>query len=289
MYDYLKQHPGIYMPEHKEPNHFGADLHNRHGRLTRAEYERLFAPALPGQLVGEASTWSLYSRLAAGEIKEANPDARIVIMLRSPVDVMHSLHREMVFYRAETIRDFAAALAAEPDRLAGRRVPKGVRRVETLCYRSAVRFPEQVRRYLDTFPAEQVKLVNYDDLRSDPQAVYLDILAFLGADSAFVPSFERVNETKQPKSGLIQDLLVRPPFPLDRLIPLLRRAPILHRIRGSLVAMNSRKDQRPPMDEQLRARLEADVADEVRELAQITGWNLDSWIPSQVDGAQVAG
>ncbi len=289
MYDYLKQHPGIYMPEHKEPNYFGADLHHRHGRLTRTEYERLFAAALPGQLIGEASTWSLYSRLAAGEIKEANPDARIVIMLRSPVDVMHSLHREMVFYRAETIRDFAAALAAEPDRLAGRRVPRGVRRVETLCYRNAVRFPDQVRRYLDTFPrrAGQTRELRRPAVRSEGGLPRHPRVHRRGHHVRSVLRARQRDEAAEERP--VQDLLVRPPFPLDRLIPLLRRAPILHRLRGSLVAMNSRKDQRPPMDDQLRARLEADVADEVRELAQITGWNLDSWIASQVDRAEVAG
>ena len=61
LYEGLRRHPQIFMPFHKEPLYFGDDLTRRYGRLTEADYLRLFKNAKPGQRVGEASTWYLYS------------------------------------------------------------------------------------------------------------------------------------------------------------------------------------------------------------------------------------
>src|SRR5215207_9230182 len=78
MYEYLRQHPSIFMPFHKEPLFFGSDLHHRYGRLTEAEYRALFRAARPDQRVGEASAWYLYSTTSAAEIHAAAEDARII-------------------------------------------------------------------------------------------------------------------------------------------------------------------------------------------------------------------
>ena len=84
LYDYLSQHPQIFMPFHKEPLYFGADLHRRYGRMSAVEYAALFRDARAYQHVGEASTWYLYSATAAREIFEASPGARIIIGVQVP-------------------------------------------------------------------------------------------------------------------------------------------------------------------------------------------------------------
>jgi hypothetical protein len=68
LYDGLRRHPQIFMPFHKEPLYFGDDLTRRYGRMSEADYLRLFKGAKPGQRIGEASTWYLYSTSAAREI-----------------------------------------------------------------------------------------------------------------------------------------------------------------------------------------------------------------------------
>jgi hypothetical protein len=97
LYDYLRLHPQVFMPFHKEPLFFGDDLSRRYGRMTRAQYEALFADAKAGQRVGEASAWYLYSRSAAREIRGASPQAQIIVMLRNPVDVMYAQHSQLLF------------------------------------------------------------------------------------------------------------------------------------------------------------------------------------------------
>ncbi|HEV7200455.1 MAG TPA: sulfotransferase [Candidatus Limnocylindria bacterium] len=287
MYEYLRRHPEIFMPEHKEPMYFGADLASIHGRLTEADYLRLFRPATTGQRIGEASTWYLYSTDAPREISAFSPEAQIIIMLRNPVDVMYSLHGEVVFYGGEEIEDFEEALAAEPDRREGRRLGP-TRRPEALFYRDTVRFADQVERYLDEFGSERVQILLFDDFVRDPAAAYLEVLRFLGVDETFRPSFERVNESKRPVNSTFQSFVVRPPGPVARLIPLLRRAPLAHQLRAAVLSANSRSYERPPLAEPLRQRLTAELAPEVERLGELIGRDLSRWMPVATPGPKEA-
>lgn len=276
MYEYLRRHPQIFMPEHKEPHYFGADLTSLHEPLSETDYLGLFAGARPGQRVGEASTWYLYSTRAAEEIASFAPRAQFVAMLRNPVEVMYSLHRETHFYGVEPIEDFAEALAAEPERRAGRR-PGPTRWREVLHYRDAVAFTDQLTRYLERFGAERVKIVLYDDLLADTPTVYADLLRFLGVDDTFRPAFARVNASKRPRYRLLQSLVVSPPGPIARAIPYLRRFPLAHRVRARILASNARQEARPPMDPDLRRRLREELQPEVERLGALIGRDLRHW------------
>ena len=276
MYEYLRQHPQIFMPEHKEPIYFGDDLTHLHGRLTERDYLGLFKPSRPGQRVGEASTWYLFSTSAAREIRDFDPNAQIIIMLRNPVDVMYSLHRELVFYRAEPIKDFDEALAAEADRKQGRRLgPSG--RAEMLYYRDVVRFADQVERYFETFDRERIHIIVYDDFAKDPAAAHRELLRFLGVDDSFEPRIERVNETKEHRFAALTEIIVRPPRPIARLVPLVRRTRIAHQIRAAILMANSKATKRAPMAPDLRERLTAEYADEVARLGELIGRDLSHW------------
>ena len=276
MYEYLRQHPQIYMPEHKEPIYFGSDLTHLHGRLTEADYLGLFRQAKPGQRVGEASTWYLFSKTAAQEIHSFDSEAQVIAMFRNPVEAMYSLHRELVFYRAEPIDDFAEALEAEPERKQGRRLgPPG--RGEMLYYRDTVRFAEQLERYFEVFGRDRVKVIIFDDFARDPAASYREVLAFLGVDTSATAEFERVNESKRPLSRSLQELIVRPPAPIAKLVPLLRRTPIAHRVRAAILMANSKPTARAPMDADLRRQLTAEFAPEVERLGQLIGRDLSGW------------
>ena len=127
MHHYLRQHPQLFMPEMKEVHHFGSDLGGLPGALTDEQYGALFAPASPEARVGQTSIWALYSNRAAQEIRAANPAARIVAIIREPIDMMYALHSEYVANGIEDIASFAKALDAEADRSRGKRLPLGGR------------------------------------------------------------------------------------------------------------------------------------------------------------------
>lgn len=279
----LKRHPDLFLPL-KEQHYFGSDLDfNTPERSLRA-YLAAFEPARPGTRAGENSTWYLYSRVAAAEIKAFCPDARIVIMLREPVSLMRSLHAHMFYTGNEDIEDFEAALAAEEDRRLGRRVPRYSFPRGGLLYRDVARYHDQVARYLDLFGRDQVHVILADDLRKDVPGVLRETLRFLGVRETW-PGMEEAmkttrrsrNEGKRARSRSVVRFLKRPgnnailrdlveePFPgYRRLLRALRR-------------LNIRFEQRPPLDRALDARLRAELAPDVNALEALIGRDLSAW------------
>jgi hypothetical protein len=277
MYEYLRAHPQVFMSVPKEPTYFGADLSARYRRMTQDEYLALFRGARPDQRAGEATPWYLYSTSAAAEIKAFEPSARIVIMLRNPVDVMFSQHSQLLFNQREDLVDFGAALEAEDDRLGGRRIPGGAIRPESLFYRRSVRFPEQVRRYLDVFGPAAVHFIVFEDLVADAAGVYRSTLEFLGVDPTYALDRTVYNATRGIRSGVVQRAIFAPPPALRGLFGRLRRVSLLHRVRDALVSANSRPAERQSMDPALRATLTAEFVPQVAELGEIIGRDLSAW------------
>ncbi|MGI8830720.1 MAG: sulfotransferase family protein [Candidatus Limnocylindria bacterium] len=276
LYDYLLPHPGVFMPFHKEPLYFGADLTRRYGAMSENDYVALFRDARSDQVVGEASAWYLYSTTAASEIQRASPDARIIVMLRNPVDVMHAQHSQLLFSEQEEIVDFGEALAAEEDRAVGRRLPPGPIRPENLLYRRMVRFAEQLSRYIDVFGHDRIHVIIHDDLRRDTAREYRRVLDFLSVDPTFTPEFRASNENKRVRRRWLQRLIWDPPL-LRALIPVVRRYPIVHRLRARLLALNSVRAPRAPLDPDLRHRLEEELTPEVEALGALLGRDLSHW------------
>jgi hypothetical protein len=282
LHSYLRAHPQVFMPFHKEPLFFGDDLTRRYGRLTQEQYLRLFRGAAPGQRVGEASSWYLYSQSAPHEIAAFSPEAQIVVMLRNPVDVMYAQHSQLLYNVEENLADFAAALDAEPERRRGERLPPGPLRVETLYYRQSVRFAEQLERYLDVFGRGRVHITLYDDFRADTARAFRAVLEFLKVDPSFIPDLAARNSNKRARVGAIQRLIYQPPGPLIRLAPLLRRSNAIRRLRDGVLRANSASEARPPMDLELRMSLLEEQAPEIERLGRLIGRDLSSWIGSDV-------
>ena len=206
MYEYLRAHPDIFMPLLKEPYFFGDDLIYQVPRLSEADYLDLFSMAHGPKRRGEASVTYLYSKKAAEEIADFDPEARIIIMLRNPVEMIYSLHSQVFFTGSEDIEQFEVALAAEPDRKRGHRIPDNCRIVDFLFYREFVKYSDQVQRYLHTFGSEQVHIIIFDDFKRDVPQTYRTALGFLGVDESFrPPTFEPVNRNKIRRyPGLVQ-------------------------------------------------------------------------------------
>lgn len=277
LYEYLRAHPEIFMSVPKEPMYFGQDLTPRYRRMTEDEYLALFNDAKPGQRAGEASPWYLYSRQAPAEIDAFAPHGRVIIMLRNPVDVMYSQHSQLVFNQREDLTDFGAALDAERDRRAGKRIPADAIRPEALYYRESVRFPEQIRRWQAVFPPERIHFIVFDDIVADPRAVYRSTLEFLGVDPTYDVDLSVYNPNKQARSGRVQRMIFAPPPALRGLFGRMRRLKVAHRVRDALVSANSARAKRGTMDPELRARLTEEFAPQVAELGQIIGRDLSAW------------
>jgi hypothetical protein len=208
----LKSHPGIYLPDAKEQRFFAPELRGvKAGRdaarpHTFERYLMVFAEAGEDQLVGDASPQYLRSRGAAQRIADVRPDAKIIAILREPASFLRSYHMQWVQNNVESERSFRKALALEPERRAGRRIPRTCRVPENLFYSQHVSYVEQLQRYRAAFPAEQLLVLIYDDFRRDNVATVREVLRFLELDDEVPIAAVETKPLKAVRSPLLKRL-----------------------------------------------------------------------------------
>ncbi|HYM44949.1 MAG TPA: sulfotransferase [Solirubrobacteraceae bacterium] len=214
LYEMLRRHPQIYMPAEKEPWFFSTELRFRPPPRTPVgipdtldEYLALFEGATPEQRVGEASTTYLWSRTAAAGIADVQPAARIVAILREPASFLRSLHLQFLEAYIETETDFRKAISLEDARREGRLVHRHTYWPQMLLYSEHVRYVEQLRRYHEVFPSEQVLVLVYDDFRRDNEATVRRVLRFLEVDDTSSIEVMEANPTVRPRSQRFHELV----------------------------------------------------------------------------------
>ena len=220
LHQFLGQHPEIYMSSIKEPHFFCSDFHLESDRAygkkrffdfrSESAYLQLFNRAGNAKVIGESSTNYLYSQVAAEKIHNFNPDAKIIIILREPAKFLYSLHSHYVKFTEENEPDFLAALALESDRRKERVSSPRVTTPSYLYYSQRVQYYQQVKRYCDRFKPEQIKVVIFEEFKSDNERVYQEILEFLEVDSSFKPEYGTVNANKEVKFKAVNDLVNHP-------------------------------------------------------------------------------
>lgn len=281
LYHFLRQHPQIFMPPAKEPHFFGnADDPERPSR-TLDEYLALFRDGAGKPRVGEASVYYLYSRQAPQRIHHFDPNVRIIIMLRNPVEMIPSLHHQRVYSDNERLTDLDEALAAEAPRKRGElKIPRKTHNPRALFYREVGRYSVQVQRYLDVFPREQVHIILFDDFVADLPGVYRRTLEFLGVDPAFRPEFERVNDSQSIRNRHVRRWLERP---LDKgrlrgLVPFRRQ------LYESVRRWNTMVGLKPQVTEEQKSFLRHEFAEDIRILSSMIGRDLSPWLSAGSDG-----
>ena len=220
--EYLGAHPDIFFPEHKDQCFFALDLPNFRLTRTDADYAALFAGSGGAKVVGEASAMHLFSEAAAVAIRDHDPAAKILIFLREQEEYLPSLHNQFLREFAEEIEDFETVW-----RLSGRRPPDTVPATclepRTLDYAAMGRFREQVERYLDAFPADQVRVIRFRDWTADPRTTYCAILDFLGLDDDGRTAFPPINPGMTYRSRTLARWILRPPAFLRAIARRMRR------------------------------------------------------------------
>ncbi|MCU1266145.1 MAG: hypothetical protein JWM21_2463 [Acidobacteria bacterium] len=277
MYQFLSQHPDIFLPENKEVHFFGTDLYSPHYSRDLEKYLGLFAGATNQKRVGEGSVWYLYSKVASSEIKEFCPGAAILIMLRNPVDMIYSLHGHRLYINSEDIEDFATALEAEEERRRGLRLPANPYPIAGLYYREVGKYAEQVQRYFACFGREQVKVLLYDDFKADPAGVCREVFSFLGVSPAFPLEISVINASKKIRSRALASFLDPPP-PLARKVARALTTPEMrHKLFRTVQGMNTEHRPRQPLPPDLKRRLLKGFAPDVQRLSELLGRDLSHW------------
>jgi len=280
---YLAGHPEVFMAR-KEMHHFGADLRfgSQFYRRDPSAYLNEFAGWNGQHRVGESSVWYLFSQQAAAELKAFNPEARAIVMLREPAEMLHSLYYSFRFDANEHLPTFEAALAAESDRRAGRNLAPQTYLAQGLVYRDTVRYTDQVKRYFEAFGRERVHVIIYDDLAADTAAEYRKTLEFLDVDSSRTRiQFGKINGNQDVKFRALRSLL-RNRWLCSTVLaarPWLPR-PIftaLQMVESRLRKFNCRPAERPVMAPELCHRLKREFAPEIERLSELLGRDLTHW------------
>ncbi len=289
IWTYLSRHPNVYMSYQKEPMYFGSDLTktpNEFFVLETNTYLDMFKRGADKAIRGEASVMYLFSKKAAQEIHAFNPNARILIMLRNPVEMIYSFHGQLRWGGYENIADFDEALAAEADRRRGLRIPKSALVPEVLYYSEVAEFAPQVERYLRVFPRDQIKIILFDDFARSPAEVYFSLLDFLGVEGIAPRSYAIRNPHKEPRSIALAALLQRPPKLITKLLDLIpqpHRYATMGLIQGLL---NTRRVDRPPLRPKTRRRLMEQFAPDIRKLELLIDRDLSKWLGESGDASK---
>jgi hypothetical protein len=277
LFQYLSQHTSVFMPAMKEPKYFCTDLKTVGSVRTHQDYMDLFAPASKESFSGEASCWYLYSEVAIERIMAHNPDAKIIVMLRYPVDAAHSLYEAAWGYRHENIADFERAWRVQPDRLLGNHMPPNWPDAATLQYGAMYRYAAQVRRVLEHVPQQQRHFIIYEEFFADPQHHYAEVLRFLGLpQDVNSPSFTVVNPAVGARSRLLDRLLRAPPRWLTATYAMIR--PLAHAAGlhpgARLWRFNTVPRGKTAMRPEFRAELDRYFAGDIAELEGLLGRRL---------------
>ena len=214
---FLGPHPKVNFPAVKEPHFFAQ--HDLRGLsddelrdIVEEEYLGRFFKHRPGTRVGaDASVTYLYTPEQLEPVLRLWPNSRFVVSLRDPLTMLPSLHQRLVYLADETIRDFAEAWAAAPDRAAGRRIPPHSADPRWLRYDEAARFGTYLERLFKVVGRERCLVLTLDDFVADSEAQYRRLMDFAGLEPVAGMDFSPQRSGYAVRSHSLQRLLKRPP------------------------------------------------------------------------------
>lgn len=281
LHEYLSTHPNVHASFPKEP-HFFIERGWRHSPArNETEYLRFFAGASrEARVFLDSSVFHICSPHALRKIREFNSDAKIIVMLRNPVDMLASFHKYSCRLFIENVTDFQEAWNLQASRAEGRHLPPGCESPVLLQYEDLGRMGKHAATLLEIWPRAQVKFVFLDEFVKAPLAHYKDILEFIGIPYDGRTEFPRVNEGVAWKSRVAGRLMIKA-WPI--VITALTRAGVIGAIRKRqfwmfLWSVNTAPEERVEIDPGFRRQLIEVFRDDIKLLSATTGRNLDHWL-----------
>jgi len=207
----LRQHPDAFVTQPKEPSFLafaekevaftgpGDDVSiNRVAITDRDKYLSLYQSAGAKACRGDASVSTLYySDHSVATLQRYFPEAKLVVILRDPAARAFSAYSYQRARGLEPCDDFRDALDREADR-----IRSGWHHI--WHYMSMGRYAGQLAPFLETFGANRVKILFYEELNRDPVGVGRSLFEFLGLDPTAAVDLEPVNVSGEPRSRLLQ-------------------------------------------------------------------------------------
>lgn len=279
IYNYLRQHPQVFMSPVKEPHFLERDWEQFYAeggqrKATRIDtwekYQALFDGVTDERAIGEASANCLFHHQGAiPRIQQYVPEAQIVMVLRHPADRAHSdylMHiRDCI--NPQQQRSLASIIHEQAD--TSFLIRKGY-------------YHAGVKHFIDTFGAERVGVFLHDDLKRSAVQFMQQMYEFIRVDGAFTPDVGKRAQTAQvPKNSTVNSFLrTRNPLRsaiatgLKLVMPLEKR----QRLRNRLITLNSAGKQAAPLAAADRSALIDLYRDDILRLQDLLDRDLSAWL-----------
>ena len=255
--EYLGMHPQVFVSEPKEPQFFPLEFNWGRGVDWYAAH---FAGAGDARAIGEGSTtYTRYphSKGVPERMYSVLPEARLVYLVRHPIERMISQYQQHVWHGWEQERSAERALRDNP------------------FYTDISRYATQLEQYVAFFPRDRLLVISSEQLKADREAAMRRVFAFVGVDpNVELAGLERTFNATDDK---------RRPRKLDGMM---RRLPgyvgvashIPEPIRKAKYRLTTKgSGPRPAISATLRKDLEDLLRDEVRRLRPYMGPEFDGW------------
>lgn len=282
----LVQHPQLHLSDPKEPKYFltggrrprrehqrgPGDAHSAQEWVWRRDhYERLFDGAPAGTLTGESTPFYLWDLASHVRIRQTVPGAKLIAVIRDPVDRAYSNWTHLRADGLEPERDFLRACDLEEERAAQGWAP-------FWRYQGLGRYGEQLQHLFEHFPREQVAVVRYKELIDAPVETLDRLCTFLGVEPGVVTAIPGSNVSRWADDGIVNSglrMAVRGGAALGSYVhPRLWRQVS----RPLLAALHRGNPSRPKLDVAVRRELVGRFADDIRLLEQLLGVDYQDWL-----------
>jgi hypothetical protein len=285
----LAAHPHVCFSKPKETHFFLRDVSSASDAQIRRRYEAAYFRNLQPahRMLAEGSVSYLYDPRAISRILRFDRQARFVVGLRNPLELLASYHARLLYTMDEDVTEFARAWALQERRSRGEAIPRRCREPRLLRYGEVGRLGRHLRRLIEIAGWQRCFIIVFEDFRSDPLRVYRALLEFAGLPDDGRTEIRRKNEARTYRKQWLQPLVMNPPAPIARLAGLFsesghsRLRALVRPLRRRLKKANTSPAARPTLSRDLRRELSDYFRDDVAELSRLLRRDLSGWLEPQ--------
>ncbi len=279
---YLRNHPDIFISKPKELYYFAEDFPNIRVAKSIDQYLTFFQNCTEEHLaIGESSPMYLSSSVAISNIRNFDKNAKIIVMLRNPVDLVHSLHSKLKRHLFEKYSNFETVWRLQNSNPEYLNISKTNYEPPFLRYSEIGKLGSQVEQVLEYFPRKQIKFIIFEDFTKSTKNIYEDVLSFLQVPSDGRSDFPVLNTNRQLE------------FPrLTYFFATLEKSEVLHssitfvkslfgKKNASIVSKLSHRTietKRKPFKAEFRVELVGCFREEVEKLSTLIDTDLSYWL-----------
>ncbi len=286
IYEYLKQHPQVFMSEVKETNFFALEgkevkaIDDSEGQMehypwainNEKDYLALFDKVTNEKAIGEVSPMYLYNELAPVNIHNKLPNVKLIAILRQPVERLYSRYMHLARESREPSKDFADAL--NENSIWWKRndlVTEGF-------------YGTYLKRYFKLFSPNQIKVFLYDDLRKNEAEVIKELFSFIGIDDEFVPTvgeeFNKSGRIKNRKLDLLigqNSILVKGAQKISPSI--VKKVKESEGLKRTINRLRNKNLEKAPLSKELKSEMTNSIyKNEILKLQDLINRDLSHWL-----------